>query len=239
MNDIRRKCLDELLKERRIIKRNYKKENYHREVKEYKKENIKSVYVLNEKLYNNIKNKGFDLIYANEIYDDKVILKLDRVINEHNNYERHLLVGELGSVNKYNNIDTDFSLNVVNSYTVALLNNLGVKRITLSYEMDDEQIKLLIDSYKNRYKKNPNLSIIVYAKEEMMISKFDLLSYYNITSGYLKDKFNNLYSLISNNNLMYIYNYKARNLKDINKYYRMGINEVRYNIIDEEDLKNI
>ena len=36
---------------------------------------------------------------------------------------------------------TDFSLNVVNSYTVAFLHSLGVRKITLSYELSDKQIK--------------------------------------------------------------------------------------------------
>ena len=82
-----------------------------------------------------------DLVYVNdaEVYNkisrDNCVLKLPR-INEHlKDYSCKLLVSDLGSVYKYknNNIDTDFSLNVTNSYSVAFLHSYGVNKITLSY----------------------------------------------------------------------------------------------------------
>lgn len=245
LNELRRKALDQLLEKRKQIKRIYLKTNYHRDVVDYSNEHIKSIYVKTLEQYDKVKDNDYDRIYVDldafdRVRDDKVFLRLPRVMNNFNEYNNHILVGELGSINKYKDIDTDFSLNIVNSYAVALLNSLGVKRITLSYEMDDKQINDLIKAYKNRYKSNPNLSIIVYAKEEIMISKFNVLKFYNLKdNGYLKDRFNNLYRINIKNDLMYIYNYKARNIKDIKKYYDMGISEVRYNVIDEKDLKEI
>ena len=100
-----------------------------------------------------------------------------------NNYPDNLkqaLVGEIGVFNKYHqNIDTDYSLNVVNSYTVAFLHNLGAKKITLSYELNETQIIELISNYHQRYHKHPNLEVIVYGYPEIMISKFSLNKYYN------------------------------------------------------------
>lgn len=55
--------------------------------------------------------------------------------------------------------------------------------------------------------------MIVYAKEEMMISKFNLLKYYKVNkNGYLEDRFNNLYKIIEDNDLMYIYNYMPKSI---------------------------
>lgn len=241
LNDIRRKALNELLEKRITNNREYVKGTYTREVTEYEEQKEKSIYLFDTSLYNE-KMQNYDRIYYNSYEENnnfKGIKKLPRVIERHNDYNEHLLVGELGSINKYNNIDTDFSLNVVNSYSVALLNSLGVKRITLSYELTDEQIKELIEAYKKRYNKRPNLAVIVYAKEEMMISKFNLLEYYNLKGkAYLKDRFNNLYPIYIKDNFMYLINYKARKLEP-NKYFDMGINEIRYNVIDQKDLDYI
>ena len=241
LNDIRREALNELLEKRIANNRKYVKGTYIREVTECEETKEKSIYLFDISLYNE-KMQNYDRIYYNSYEENinfKGIKKLPRVIERHNDYNEHLLVGELGSVNKYKDIDTDFSLNVVNSYSVALLNSLGVKRITLSYELTDEQIKALIEAYKKRYNKKPNLAVIVYAKEEMMISKFNLLEYYNLKDkAYLKDRFNNLYPIYIKDNFMYLINYKARKLEP-NKYFDMGINEVRYNIIDQKDLDYI
>lgn len=245
INELRRRVLEKLDEKRLKIERKYKRCEYKREVPDFLRNFNNSIYIKTIEQYNFIKDKNFNQIYADkQIYNllrnEKMILKLPRVIEKYEDYDCQLLVGELGSINKYKNIDTDFSLNVVNSYSVALLHSLGVKKITLSYEMDKDQIKNLILEYRRRYNKNPNLEMIVYGKEEIMISKFDLLKYYKIYShGYLKDKFNNLYRIVYDNGLMYIYNYKAREIKDLKMYYDMGINSFRYNILEDEELKVI
>ena len=41
--------------------------------------------------------------------------------------------------------------------------------------------------------------------------------------------FNNKYKVITRDNLMYIYNYKMRNIYNV-KYYDMGINSLRINM---------
>ena len=239
LNEIRREALDKLYTERMKNKRVYVKDKYNREVVEYKETKEKSIYLFDTSLYNK-KMEKYDRIYYDADSEFSTgIKKLPRVIEKYKDYNEHLLVGELGSVNKYDDIDTDFSLNVVNSYSVALLNSLGVKRVTLSYELTDDQTKELINAYIKRYGKRPNLSIIVYAKEEMMISKFNLINYFGLKDkAYLQDRFNNLYSIYAKNNLMYIVNHKPRILEP-EKFFQMGINEVRYNIVDKKDLDYI
>ena len=189
-----------------------------------------------------IKNFNFEYIYMeedlfNKIEDSRKILKIPRVLNKHKEYDQKILVGELGSVHKYKNVDTDFSLNVVNSYSVALLHSLGVNKITLSYELEEYQIEEIITAYKNRYNKLPNLEVIIYGKEEVMISKFNILDYYNIkNTGFIRDKFKNLYRIISSDNLMYIYNFKPRKIINYKNLYKIGVNSVRYNFVDEENV---
>ena len=245
LNELRRKAVD-ILNDKRISKRHYIKGEYNIDVPDFEKEEKYSIQINSSKQYELIKDKNYGVIYIddtrlyNSIDDNRKILKLERVINEYQNYNNQLLVGELGSVNHYKGVITDFSLNVVNSYSVALLHSLGVKRVTLSYELTDKQIEDIIKAYKKRYNKRPNLELIVYAHEEVMISKFNLNKYFNVNSNsYLKDRFNNLYPIVIKNNLMYIYNYKYRFYTDYKKYFDKGINSIRFNILDEKDIENI
>lgn len=238
LNELRRQATDELtmLREYKIP---FKKEKYSRNVPDFPLEKNINVYLEEDYMYNAIKDLDINKIYMDNInYDDKrIIKKIPRVIINHENYSGKLLVGELGSIHKYKNVDTDFSFNVTNSYTVALLHSLGANQITLSYELNNDQIKDIVDGYRNRYNKNPNLEVIVFGKEEVMITKYNLLEDYNISSkAYLEDRFKNLYPIKVKDNLMYIYNYKTRNNEDIDFLYANGILNIRYNIIDQDSL---
>jgi putative protease len=239
LNELRRKAID-LLNEKRLYKYTYIKEEYKITLPDFNKENNYNVLVNNKNQYEKIKDYNFKTIYCEEkINDSRFILKLDRVINNYKEYNNHLLVGELGSINKYKNISTDFSLNVTNSYSVAFLHSIGVNKITLSYELTKIQIENIINSYIKRYNKRPNLELIVYAKEEAMISKFNLNKLYAVDNTYLNDRFNNLYPIVIKNDLMRIYNYKPRFISDYNDYFKIGVNNIRFNILDNKDLDNV
>lgn len=136
------------------------------------------------------------------------------------------MVGDIGGL-KYKDIITDFSFNVVNSYSIAYLHSLGVKRVTLSYELNDKQMSDMIESFKNRYNVCPNLELIVSSYPEAMISKYNLYKQYNMKDLYLRDKFNNLFKVKDNGDFMTIYHFKKRELKFHEKYFNMGINRLR------------
>lgn len=220
LNELRREAI-ELLNNKRLYKIPVIKKEYSIELPDYELVNKRSILISDIKDY-----KEYDEVYVDNIdlYEklSNTTLKLDRVLEHLDEYDNRLLVGELGSVYKYKNIVTDFSLNVTNSYTVALLHSLGVDKITLSYELNDLQIKELIDNYHNRYHKHPNLELIISGYEEVMISKYKLTN-----NSYLVDRYNNKYRIKIKNNLMHIYNYKKRNM--LNDYYKMGINWLRVN----------
>ena len=232
INELRRNAI-ELLNNKRLYKIDYIKKDYTINVNNYDVVNKKSILIKDYQDYLDEKD-NYDIIYVDDkdlydkINDEKCILKLSRVNEYLKELNNKLLVGELGCVYKYKNVDTDFSLNVFNSYAVAFLHSIGVNKITLSYELNYKQIKMLVDSYKTRYKKHPNLEVITDAFEEVMVCKYNILKKYNKKEGYLLDRFNNKYKVVNKDNLMYIYNYNKRNLKD--DYYSIGINYVRKNI---------
>lgn len=234
LNELRRKALD-LLKEKRYYKIPFKKEKYQIDVDEFKEVKGKTAFIQNEDDYLNLKHEFDEFITDDEtLYESlknktNILLKLPRVIEQFKDYKNNLLVGELGSINKYKNIYTDFSLNVTNSYSVVLLHSLGVKRVTLSYELNDSQIKNMIEAYKERYKKNPNLELIVSSYPEVMILKYDLLATNKVKNeAYLKDAFNHLYKVRKKDSFTTIYHFEKIEKENPNHYFDMGINKIRY-----------
>jgi len=232
LNELRREVMH-TLNNLRMYKTEYKKEKYNICVDNFEKTNNRNILLSTYEQYLKIKDT-YDIIYVdneeefNKINNNKCVLKLDR-INEHlKDYNTKLLVSDLGSIYKYNNVDTDFSLNITNSYSVAFLHSIGVKKITLSYELNYKQIKTLIENYKGRYNKHPNLEVIVESNEEAMICKYNMLKKYKKDEGYLIDRFNNKYKIKAKNNLMYIYNYKRRKLEE--NYFEIGVNNIRINL---------
>ena len=123
INDLKRKMVDIL--DEKEEKSNYFKSSYNIELPDFKKEKRISILTENKNqiLFNN------SIIYCEEEVEN-TILKLPRVIEKYKEYDRELLVGELGSIYKYKCVDTDFSLNVLNSYSVAFLHSIGVNKIT-------------------------------------------------------------------------------------------------------------
>lgn len=236
INDLRRQMVEQL-NEVRIYKRKYMKQTYSCNVPDFPVIQKYNVLISDLETYQKLDIDKYSEIIIDKIslYDQlknkKTTLKLPRVIASYHNYSHHLLVGELGSLYKYHDIDTDFSMNVTNSYTVAFLHSLGVKKITLSYELNYDQIKELVDNYQNRYQRHPNLEVICEAYEEVMVTRLNLLDKFNLGKiGYLQDAYKNCYLLRTNDGIMTIYNYRKRFLKDSKDYFSIGVNNLRINL---------
>lgn len=243
LNEYRRQAIEKL-EEKRKKTIHYHKSNYQVTVPTYPHVEEYSLQVTTREQYELLKSYPFHSVYLEEelypqINDERKILKLDRVLEKHPNHNELLLIGEMSSLNSYHNFITDWSFNIVNSYAVAFLHSMGAKKVTLSYELTTYQIKDIIEAYQKRYKANPNLEFIVYAKEEVMVSKFNLNKKYAVDNSCLQDRFHNLYPIRIKNDKMYIYNYKARNLETYQEYFDLGINSLRFIVLDEEDKKEV
>ena len=222
LNDLRRTIVDKL-NELRIGTSNYQEKIYHREVPDFKKEKLHCVLVQKKDA-----NLNYDVIYS-ENKEDNAIIKLSKVMDNYDNLslDKEYLIGELGGFNKLQNIYTDYSFNVVNSYTVALLHSLGSRRITLSLELKPKQIENIVYAYEKRYHNHPNLEMIVSGKREVMTLKTNLNKIYNHNKLYLQDRFNNKYLIREVNNLSYIY--EPKTFKSDIDYFALGINAIRDN----------
>lgn len=227
LNGLRRDVVSKL-EEKRLYSTNYVKGNYSINVPDFPKVREHSCLVSSIGDYSN-----YDYVYVDdyELFKkmNNVYYKVPRVNNSYKDINSHVLVGEIGSLYKYDDVDTDFSFNVVNSYSVAFLHSIGVKKITLSYELNLYQVEEIIDAYHLRYGVHPNLEVIYSACEEVMVSKYNLFDTYGISNGSLKDRFGNLFPIKIKNGLMYIYNCKKRNY-NCDDYFKIGVNVVRINL---------
>lgn len=226
LNELRREAFT-LLDEKRLPVSNYVKKEYFCYVPDFPSSKLKTCLVPVSKFTPDLLSQ-YDVVYSPDNIPN-TILQLPRVNYTYPEITNHVLVGEIGSLYKYHDVDTDFSLNVTNSYTVAFLHALGVKKITLSYELSYDQINYLINAYQERYHHHPNLEVIIKSRPEVMVSPFSLQSYFHKQPLSLKDRFGNLYPIIEKNNLMTIYNYQIIDLTKYN-YYQIGVNYTRYNL---------
>lgn len=252
INDLRRKMV-EMLTENRI--NNYN--NYHK--CDYKFKNI-NIEITNDICFEVSNEEQLDYILENTNYicyvkdyalysryksNSRVIYKMPR-INSANIIKENTLISEIGEMTDNTISDTYF--NVVNSYNVRYLHENGVRKVTLSYELDDDSITKLIKSYKRRYKEDPNLEVVIYGKPELMISKYCILNTYFGKNNcslckkgkyYLADKYNKKFPIRSENCYMKILNYQNINkIKDINNLISKGITNFKL-ILDDESIEEV
>ena len=161
-----------------------------------------------------------------------------------------LLIGGYGSIEKYkdSNIDliSDYSFNVSNYMDVVLLSNLGVKRITLSEELDKTHINNIVKNYYDNFNTYPNLELIIYGRQTLMHSKYCVLKRLNMcglcknNKFALKDKFETFPITFNDDCTMNVLNSKYLNLiDDLDKI--KGINYYRLIFTDEneQEVRNI
>lgn len=232
LNEIRRQAI-ELLNIARMKVKPYRSGEYNIEVDNYPRLRNRNVLIEDDDMYLKVKD-SYDKVYTNNLalyhkYPDTIYM-LPRVIEDYPLINSEVAVEELGGIMMYQKFSTGAFLNVCNSYSLALLHSMGADKVTLSYELNKEDIASIISSYEKRYHKHPNVEIIVYGPIEAMISKYNLLKKYNVCGNYyLLDRFKNKYPIKIHNDKMIIYNYKVRD--DKNNYFDIGVNNIRYDIV--------
>ena len=250
LNDIRREAIDKLMNARMRKKALFVKNTLREDNFEIEEENniylnalvrnedqlkccldnhINDIYVTDYSLYLKYKN------YSNIYYRIKrVNLNYLEYTNE------RLLVGELGSVEKYHDNNTivgDYYLNVTNHHSIEFLKKLGVRRVTLSVELNDNQIK-------NVMKKNYPVELIIYGRLELMVMKYcplkKCLNYCSKCKNHqdkfsLKDKTGKLYPMIREDCLTHIMaNQNINKIDKIREFKKMGIHHYRLELFDED-----
>ena len=181
INDARRQLV-ELMNNKRL-ERKYEIKNEASSSKiNFPKQEVKlAVFANTPEQYEAAKECGIEMIYNDDNYIRRNQITYPSTSKEY-------LIGGYGGVYAFKNKDfvTDFSLNVVNSKAVYTLHKLGAKRVTLSYEMNKNQIDDLINEYVKHNDGLPNLEMIVYGKAHLLFTKYCPLKKFNLC-GKCKD----------------------------------------------------
>ena len=165
--------------------------------------------------------------------NDKIYLRLERVNNNYNYDSKNILATEIGAIYKYrdSNLISDYYLNVVNNYSIKFLLDNGVKRVTLSPEVNYNYLDdYILDK----------VELIIYGTIENMITKSCPIKELKICPCkkediyYLEDINKNRYRVLHNNCLTHIMHYKKINYIDNISYYKnLGIRSYRLELLDE------
>ena len=106
------------------------------------------------------------------VYFKNVVARNGRDYRE---LDGEVLVGGLGGVFRYRDTNpfvTDYSLNVTNSKAVCEMHRLGAKRVTLSYELNEWQLRDLLAAYRVENGGDPALEMIVYGHAPLLVTKY-------------------------------------------------------------------
>lgn len=249
INELRRLLIDELIYKReninlnRNINNNINSKylsNYDNNInlsvlinteEQYKaicKYNIKRIYISNLSLYLKYKNNS-NIYYRtlrvnNSIKDNKKTLNTDT-----------------GSLYANHGI-ADYYINIANHETINYLSKYSDIE-SLSIELSDNTINNIM-----KYNNKINTEIVIYTRPELMIMKYCPLKLIvnkdnkchvcsNNNKYYLIDRNNKEYPIIEDSNihLTHILNYRVINkINNINYYKRIGINNYRLELYDED-----
>lgn len=253
MNELRRRAIGRLIDKRihsikNVIKMDYKDKNF---VFKQDKGLHLNVLVRTEKQLKCCLECGVNDIYVTDYslykkYKDlgNVYYRVGRVHSTYKDYSSEkLLVGELGSVYHYgmdNELVGDYYLNATNHHSIEFLYQLGVKRVTLSVELNDTQIR-------NIMKKNYPVEMIIYGRLELMVMKYcplkKCLNYCSKCKNSqdqfsLEDQFGNQYPIMRENCLTHImHNQNIDKINHIQEYFNMGIDYYRLELFNEDEIE--
>lgn len=133
-----------------------------------------SIIVSNEKQLEKVlsvnKDIDFELYFRNKL-QTKGRYVLPRV-NNNKNYDYNCVSSSIGKVTEVSSV----YMNVVNSYTIRVLEHLGFSKIGLSIELSKENIIKMLQGYKSRYHKIPKCEVMVYGYYQLMYMKYCLVN---------------------------------------------------------------
>ncbi len=197
-----------------------------------------NIYITDYDLYK--KYKSPKVFYVT----DRVSFNLPDFQNE------NIMASNLSSIIKYsknNLVYSDIYLNVINSFAAKELFDLGAKKVSLSIENDFEDIKNIMDSFKDKYSTIPNFDVLVYGKVELMVLKHCFLKMFlnkdkkcNLCKDnkkyYLQNDLKEQFRVLNRNCNSYILSSQKIDLVDnIDKYKELGITNFTFNLDDESN----
>lgn len=187
LNELRRKTV-ELLDEIKTNKSHQRSKNHEQvnlQITTSDKKTI-TVFATTKEQYLAAKECGISVIY----FDDNIIRRNKTIYHKEQDY---LLISGLNGIKYYQdkNVDmiADSTLNSTNSNSVIKLLSQGVKRVTLSHELNKKSIYQLIQNLKTKLGQIPDLELIVYGRQTLMETTYCPLKTQNLCGTCQKKNF--------------------------------------------------
>jgi len=254
INELRRKLIEQL---------NFKRENpFTRKGKQSLTISplriTKTDFTLKAKVRNEIQKevaaKYFDFIYSCK--DEKRGKTYSYRINDVSKepLSSTLLINELSDVKYHKYIIADAYMNVTNIFAMYVLYSLGVKCVTLSLEMNKERIKNIISNFEKTFNFSPNVEVIVYGRNDLMIMKHcpinaglkinkENCKQCQMHQFYLKDRVGAMLPLQKDSmcNMRVLNSKRIHLLKYLEELKDMGVNNLRldFTIEDSDEVEAI
>lgn len=254
LNQIRRELV-ELLNEKRAnpYERKGKQPLINEPLKITKTEFTMKAKVRNEK-QEKAASSYFDFIYSYK--DEKRGKTFSPRIKDFNQEinSNILLINELSDLQYHKYLIADTYMNVTNIFSMYLLYSLGVKCVTLSLEMNKDRIKNIIENFEKTFNTSPNVEVIVYGRNDLMITKHcPINAGLNINKEncrqcqmhqfYLKDRMGAMLPLQKDSmcNMQILNSKRIHLLKYLDELKDFGVNNLRldFTIEDEEEVLSI
>ena len=197
-----------------------------------------------EKIIKTLEKKSKIYIYMPVVVKDMYLLTIKNMTqNALKKYNiSGAVISELSSIELFNNMDliANYNFNILNSYTSSEIEKLGFSNLTISPELDENELSKINAT---------NKEIIVYGKIPLMTISYCLLGKANRcykeckhlclenNNYYLNDRYNFKFRVIPDNiqTLTTIYNSRNISISNINATC------LRYDILDEtiEEINNL
>lgn len=257
INEIRRSAMDALTK-KRVERKDGRIFNVSRVPYSYDQTFQLLATARNEEQLKTLLNLKVDGIYVSDdvLYQkykcQNVIYRSNRVLHKiEKRKEDEMLVGETGSLSsRFGKVHTDYFLNVSNHATADVLKEFGADRITLTPEMNFQELQCLLKQYPSG---NP-FEVLVYGRIEAMVLNHCILQTNLHSDGICKlCKGNHSYALKDRNGAIYpvvmdehhrthlFYHKILHRLEEVPRYYQEGIRKFRLEFFDEtpEEIVNV
>ena len=215
---------------------------------------ILHVLVRNEEQFQAVKNIVDGDIYTGDksLYlkhkdvTGQLRLKTDRLEKAATPYKNErLLVTDHGAMHACqgkNDVVADYTLNILNSYTLNYYSSLSVGRFALSPELNIEQTTAMMREFRRANGFDPAIEALIHARHELMVLKHCVITgsgkkdcgVCRKKSYLIEDVNGRRFPIVTDENCNnYILNCAA--LKpDINRLYGIGIRHFRIELFDED-----
>ena len=157
-----------------------------------------------------------------------------------------LLITDNSGLHEYNagnDIVLDYTMNTLNSYTLAVFFSLGAKRIAVSPELDEHSLKDMINAYKKEHDVNPALEALVYGRYELMAMQHCVIAHSlgekkhcgicKTCNYYLDDIKDRRYPIVTDDDCNNYIMHTQTEQKELSSLFKTGVRDFRIEFLYE------